>query len=80
MSPELQRNLTAAVLVIASLGIGYGLRSAFPPYEVITTPVVIDEALWRAMLSGPPGWPASSPSSPQQSPSHPPSFRPELTN
>ena len=54
MSPKLQRNVIAVVLVVASLGIGYGLRSAFPPYEVITTPVVIDEALWRAMISGPP--------------------------
>lgn len=46
--------LVIAVIVVASGGIGYGLRSAFPPYPAFSTPVVMDEALWRAMVSGPP--------------------------
>ncbi|MBB3159536.1 hypothetical protein FHS07_003271 [Microbacterium proteolyticum] len=42
------------VIVVASGGVGYGLRSAFPPYPAFSTPVVMDEALWLAMVSGPP--------------------------
>jgi len=43
-----------AVIVVVSGGVGYGLRSAFPPYPAFSTPVVMDEQLWRAMISGPP--------------------------
>jgi hypothetical protein len=46
--------LIVAVIVVVSCGVGYGLRSAFPPYPAFSTPVVMDEALWRDMISGPP--------------------------
>lgn len=54
MSDKARRAWTLAVVAVAAVGTGYGLRSAFPPYMIVTTPVVIDEALWRAAISGPP--------------------------
>ncbi|WP_298877296.1 hypothetical protein [uncultured Microbacterium sp.] len=54
MSVRARRGWALAGVILASGGVGYGLRSAFPPYPALTTPVVIDEALWRAILSGPP--------------------------
>lgn len=54
MSARARRSWALAGIILASGGIGYGLRSTFPPYPALTTPVVIDEALWRAILSGPP--------------------------
>lgn len=54
VSVEVRRAWTYAVVAVTALGVGYGLRAAFPPYLVVTTPVVIDEDLWRAVISGPP--------------------------
>lgn len=54
MNSKARAALILGVVVVVSGGVGYGLRSAFPPFPALTTPVVIDEPLWRAMISGPP--------------------------